>query len=243
MLASSCWVQCAGDELDHRTGHDGRDRAAEQLARRWLAKSTTPAPRECGGALLHVFDEDPVRPVRAGQREDLLAGGAAADDERVDLAVTDRPKRLLGLEHPGMGVGQRGQLGPRPGEAFRELVTPAAATGDEGVEARASVRRRPSQARGELHAQPTLALQGRRCRWGVGSMSSASNTRLVSDRLPTSTRFGSGKSLISVGEARTPRLVTSSGLRWTSTTCELIAVRQVGLAQGADVGDGTRRQR
>ncbi len=54
------------------------------------------ATREDNGAFLHLFDEVAVRLVGAVQRVDLAAAGAF-DDQRVDLALPNRPQHLLGF--------------------------------------------------------------------------------------------------------------------------------------------------
>ena len=56
----------------------------------------SPRPREDDGAFLHLFDEVAVRLLGAVQRVDLVAAGAL-DDQRVDLALPNRPQHLLGF--------------------------------------------------------------------------------------------------------------------------------------------------
>ena len=52
--------------------------------------------REDDGAFLHLFDEVAVRLLGAVQRVDLVAAGAL-DDQRVDLALPNRPQHVLGF--------------------------------------------------------------------------------------------------------------------------------------------------
>ena len=56
----------------------------------------SPRAREDDGAFLHLFDEVAVRLLGAVQRVDLVAAGAL-DDQRVDLALPNRPQHLLGF--------------------------------------------------------------------------------------------------------------------------------------------------
>ena len=74
-------------------------------ANRRLAYRMTPDRRDRRRAVAHVLDEHPVRAVSCRQCEHAAVGSSVGDHERVDLAGSDRAKRVLGLSHPDQRIG------------------------------------------------------------------------------------------------------------------------------------------
>ena len=79
------------DDADHRL-----ERPPTSAAKALVGVEDVAARGEDDGAFLHLFDEVAVRLVGAVQRVDLIAR-VVVDEQRVDLAVPDRPQHLLGF--------------------------------------------------------------------------------------------------------------------------------------------------
>ena len=88
------------DEPVDAAAHDRLERLAHQGGEAGVGVQDVAAPREDDGAFLHLFDEVAVRLIGAVQRVDLAAAGAF-DDQRVDLAMLNRPQHLLGFGEAG----------------------------------------------------------------------------------------------------------------------------------------------
>ena len=93
-----------GRETRQRRPDDRLRRARQQLGEAAVGVEDEPGRRERRGAVAHVLDEHPVRPVGGREREHPPGVLAVGDDERVDLARADGPQRVLRLGHPGQRV-------------------------------------------------------------------------------------------------------------------------------------------
>ena len=72
-------------------------RDAKHLRRATIAVEDCAVRIEGDSAFLHLLDQKPIRPVSRFQRVDTVVAAAFADDDGVNLAVSDGLQKLAGL--------------------------------------------------------------------------------------------------------------------------------------------------
>ena len=76
------------------------------VARRSFTYRMSPSAATVATPSRHALDEDPVRPVRSREGQDVMARPALGDQEGVDLARADGAQGFLRLGELGQGLGE-----------------------------------------------------------------------------------------------------------------------------------------